>query len=98
MAGAIRRRTRGTVLAAAVLVAGVTAMAALAAAFTIVESPNPGDSNSIDGLVSFGPSEVWAIGNSSKSDYAGCHGRTLTTRWNGSGFVEVQDPGTPVCA
>jgi hypothetical protein len=85
-------------VAAAAAAALVIAASAWAAGFTIVPTPNPGTTNTIDGLVAFSPSEIWAIGNASSSSYAGCHGRTLTARWNGSAFVEVPAPATPICA
>ena len=92
-----RMRRRGVVLLGTVLAAGVAAAAAWAAGFALVPSPNPGESNSIDGLVAFSPTEVWAIGNASSHSYQGCHGRTLTARWDGSAFTEVPTSPTPVC-
>jgi hypothetical protein len=41
---------------------------------------------------------VWAVGTASSSSYSGCHGRTLTARFNGSAFVEVPAPATAICA
>jgi hypothetical protein len=78
---------------------GVPAMGAQAAAgWTIIPSPNPGTSNSIGGLVTFGPSETWAVGEASSTSYSGCHGRTLTLRFNGTSFGEVPSGQTPMCA
>jgi hypothetical protein len=80
------------------LVLATSSLAAAATTWTIVSSPNPGTANSINGLVAFSPTEVWGVGNASSSSYTGCKGRTLTTRWNGTAFVEVADTHTPVCA
>jgi hypothetical protein len=76
----------------------MSAPAGAASSWTIVPSPNPGSANSINGLVAFSPTEVWGIGNTSSSSYTGCKGRTLTTRWNGSSFVEVPATPTAICA
>jgi hypothetical protein len=71
---------------------------AVAASWTIVPSPNPGSANSIGGLVAFSQTEIWGVGSTSSSSYEGCHGRTLTTRWDGSAFVEVEATPTAMCA
>src|SRR5947208_7912540 len=97
MSGGTRRRVRGAAIATAALVAGVTAAAAWAGAFGLVQSPNPGQSNSIEGLVAFSPTDVWAIGITSSPDYGDCHGRTLTAHWDGTAFVEVPDSGPGIC-
>jgi hypothetical protein len=86
---------------AAVTTAALFAMTSVAAAggsWTIVASPNPGSANTVGGLVAFSPTEVWGIGSASSSSYAGCHGRTLTSRWNGSAFVVVPAAPTAMCA
>ena len=66
--------------------------------FSIVPSPNPGTVNTLGGLVAFSPTTVWAVGATSSSSYAGCHGRTLTARWTGTRFAEVPAPDTAICA
>jgi hypothetical protein len=84
-----------------IVVASVVMMSSFAAAassWKLVPSPNPGSANSIGGLVAFSPNEVWGVGSASSSSYAGCKGRTLAARWNGSAFVEVQAPFTAMCA
>ena len=66
--GAVRRRTR---LAAALsLVAwAASAPAAMAApSASIVPTPNPGKTNLIGGLVTFG-SDVWAVGSTGSPTY-----------------------------
>jgi len=72
----------------AVLLTGASPAVA-ASSWTVVATPNPGTANSINGLVAFSPTEVWGVGNASSQSYTGCHGRTLTARWNGTAFVEV---------
>jgi hypothetical protein len=79
-------------------VAVIASVAAAAGSWTIVPSPNPGAANSIGGLVAFSPTEIWGVGSASSSSYAGCHGRTLAARYNGTAFVEVPAPPTAICA
>lgn len=94
-----RARRPGLPIVAAIALVAVTAsLAGAASSWTIVPTPNPGAANSINGLVAFSPTEVWGVGNTSSSSYAGCHGRSLTTRWNGSAFVEVPATPTSICA
>src|SRR3954467_15475363 len=97
MVGVVRRG-RWAVPIAIVTVLAVSSIAAAASTWTAVPTPNPGTSNTIDGLVAFSPTEIWAIGSASSPSYSGCHGRTLTARWNGSAFVEVATAVTPICA
>ena len=85
-------------LIATVAATVAAATAAWAAGFVVVPSPNPGTSNTIDGLVAFSPNTIWAVGNASSPSYASCHGRTLTARWDGSAFTEIPAPDTPICA
>jgi hypothetical protein len=92
-AGRLARR-----LAVAIAVAVAIPVSSAAAAVAVVPAPNPGTSNTIGGLVAFSPTEVWGVGTASSASYAGCHGRTLTSRWNGLAFVEVAAPATPMCA
>jgi hypothetical protein len=83
------------VIALAVVIPAANA----AAAVTVMGSPNPGTGNLIGGLVAFSPVDIWAVGSTSSPSYAGCHGRTLTARSNGTAaFVEVPAPATPICA
>jgi hypothetical protein len=81
-----------------VSVLAVSSIAAAASTWTAVPTPNPGTFNTIDGLVAFSPTEIWAIGSATSPTYNGCHGRTLTARWNGSAFVEVATTPTAICA
>ena len=85
-------------LLAAAVAGLLTAPGAAATAWTVVPTPNPGTSNTLGGLVRFGTGDVWAVGQASSPSYAGCHGRTLTLRYNGSAFVEVPDTHTAICA
>jgi len=64
----------------------------------VVASPNPGTANSINALVALSSTEIWGVGSMSSSSYSGCHGRTLTSRWNGTAFVEVPATPTAMCA
>jgi hypothetical protein len=96
--GGRRSTRRAAVTAVAVITVAVTATCAAAARFGVVPSPNPGESNTIGGLVAFSPSEIWAVGSSSSHRYEGCHGRTLAARWDGRAFVEVLSPPTSMCA
>lgn len=93
-------RRPAAMVAAIVITAALSggSAASAAPAWTIVGSPNPGSINTIGGLVAFSATRVWAVGATSSSSYAGCHGRTLTSRWNGTRFVEVAAPATPICA
>jgi hypothetical protein len=96
-----RRRYAGTLarrLAVAAVVASAIPVSSAAAGVALVPSPNPGTSNTLGGLVAFSPSEVWGVGTASSSSYTGCHGRTLTARFDGLAFVEVPAPATPMCA
>jgi hypothetical protein len=85
-------------LGAAIAVAAAIPVSPAAAGVSLVQSPNPGTSNTLGGLVAFSPSEIWAVGTASSSSYTGCHGRTLTARWDGVRFVEVPALATPMCA
>jgi hypothetical protein len=84
--------------ALALVAGGVTPPALAYGSWTVVASPNPGESNTIGALVAVSSTAVRAIGSSSSSTYAGCHGRTLNARWNGSRFVEAATAGAPMCA
>jgi hypothetical protein len=90
----------GRLLAVLAVAAAIPAPAAAAAGITTVQTPNPGTTNTLGGLVAFPPTEIWGVGSASSSSYTGCHGRTLTARWNGTAFVEVAEvrPPTPICA
>jgi hypothetical protein len=96
----VRRMTRWITAAgcgaAALALAAPTAGAVTAG--TVVPTPNPGTSNSINGVVAFSPTEVWGVGNASSPTYNGCHGRTLTTRYTGTAFREVPSSPTAICA
>jgi hypothetical protein len=85
---------------AALLAVAVPATASVSIA--IVPSPSPGTSNTVGGLVAFSPTDVWGVGTASSSSYSGCHGRTLTTRFNAAAgaFGEVTETPapTPICA
>jgi hypothetical protein len=86
------------VVTAIIAILSFASAAAAAAPWTIVPTPNPGSANSINGLVAFSPSEIWGIGNATSSSYTGCHGRTLTSRWNGTAFVDVAATPSSMCA
>jgi hypothetical protein len=95
------RRTRRWITTAACGIATLALTAPVAGALTggtAVPTPNPGTSNSIDGVVALSPTEVWGIGNASSPTYNGCHGRTLTTRFTGTVFAEVPSTPTAICA
>ena len=99
MAPPSRRTVRAAVAAVVVAaLAAATPPAGAARAWTIVPSPNPGAFHSISGLIAFSRSEIWAIGTTSDPAYAGCKGRTLTARFNGTAFQEVPGGGAPICA
>jgi hypothetical protein len=86
-------------LGAAVVVAAAIPAAPAAAGVTTVTTPNPGTTNLLGGLMAFSPSEIWGVGSASSSSYSGCHGRTLTVRFDGTRFAEVpENPPTPMCA
>jgi hypothetical protein len=90
-----------TLLSLAALLA-VAVPAAASASISVVSSPNPGTSNTLGGLVAFSPTDIWGVGTASSSSYSGCHGRTLTTRFNAAAgaFGEVAETPapTPICA
>jgi hypothetical protein len=73
-------------------------LAGAVTAGTVVPTPNPGTSNSVNGVVAFSPTEIWGVGNASSPTYNGCHGRTLTARYTGTAFAEVPSTPTPICA
>ncbi|MDQ1520822.1 MAG: hypothetical protein QOI55_1895 [Actinomycetota bacterium] len=98
MFGFVKRPSRMLVPIVIVAVLAMSSLAAAASSWTIVPSPNPGTANSINGLVAVSPTEIWGVGNVSSQSYTGCHGRTLTSRWNGTAFVEVPSTPTSVCA
>jgi hypothetical protein len=94
-----KRWTRLVLFVATVGVALTSAAPAGAATgWAIVPTPNPGTANTIGGIVTFGPSETWAIGQTASSAYTGCHGRTLALRYDGAAFREVTTGQTPICA
>ena len=84
-------------VAAVALAVGPTAQAATG--WTVVPTPNPGTVNTIGGIVSFGD-ETWAIGSTASPAYTGCHGRTLTLRYDAtaSAFREVANSQAAICA
>ena len=90
----------GRLLAVLAVAVAIPAPAAAAAGITTVQTPNPGTTNLLGGLVAFTPTGIWGVGSASSSSYTGCHGRTLTARWNGAAFVEVPEvpSPTPICA
>ena len=92
------RTRRWLAVIGAIVATGVAGTMAWAAEFGVVPSPNPGTSNTIDGLVAFSPTTIWAIGTASSPSYASCHGRTLTAQWDGSAFTEVPSTATAICA
>jgi hypothetical protein len=93
------RWSRTAILLATAVMAwwGAAAAAGAATGWATVPTPNPGSANTIGGIVTLG-AETWAVGQSSSSSYTGCHGRTLTLRYNGTAFSEVPDTQTPMCA
>jgi hypothetical protein len=98
MDGSVRRPAA---LVVAVLISAVVSVGSTASAapsWTVVGSPNPGTANTIGGLVAFSANKVWAVGATASPSYAGCHGRTLASRWNGTRFVEVAAQPTAICA
>src|SRR3954469_20555954 len=95
-----RPARRRRLLAALAIAVAVPAPAVAATGVTTVQTPNPGTTNTLGGLVAFAPTTIWGVGSASSSSYTGCHGRTLTARWNGAAFVEVPEvpSPTPMCA
>jgi len=91
------RRPAATLVAALAAFVSIPGAAALGAV-TVVPSPNPGTVNTLGGMVAFSPGGVWAIGATASPLYTGCHGRTLTARFDGRAFTEVPAPATPICA
>jgi hypothetical protein len=87
-------------LAGAALLMIALAAPVASASITTVTTPNPGTTNLIGGLTAFPTNDVWAVGSASSSSYTGCHGRTLTARWDGRMFAEVFETptATPICA
>jgi hypothetical protein len=94
-------RSRAALLSVAALLAAALPATATASV-SIVPSPNPGASNTLGGLVAISPTDVWGVGTATSSSYSGCHGRTLTTRFNpaAGAFGEVPETpaSTPICA
>lgn len=82
----------------AIAAAAAFPVSTAAAGVTLIPSPNPGTLNTLGGLAAFSPTDIWGVGTASSTSYTGCHGRTLTIRWNGSTFPEVAAPPTPICA
>ena len=57
------------------------------ASWAVVSSPAPGSPSSLHGVMSFGPSDAWAVGTYEDN--------TLIEHWDGSGWTVVPSPTLP---